>query len=257
MAAKNRKEMTGGSMDFDHQIWDELDKLTQENEIPLREVLESFPIFVRRINLTKLLIYYELFKMSLSLPGDIVECGVYRGNTLCMFAKFFEIFSPANRLNKVIGFDNFKGFESFSVKDGKEVERRGKVIGGWNAGDFKDALIRALEIHTRDSFLPRVPRVELVEGDICKTAKRYVADNPGLRIALLHLNCNLYEPTLAALKAFYPRVVNSGVIVCAEYGMKEWGGESAAIEEYFKGSLPKFQRMPWHNQPTCFFIKEA
>jgi hypothetical protein len=38
--------------------------------------------------------------------------------------------------------------------------------------------------------------------------------------------------------------------------MKEWEGESVAIEEYFNNKLPKFQRLPWHNQPNAFFIKK-
>jgi hypothetical protein len=32
--------------------------------------------------LSKLLARYEIFKMVLNLPGDIVDCGVYRGASL-------------------------------------------------------------------------------------------------------------------------------------------------------------------------------
>jgi hypothetical protein len=32
--------------------------------------------------LSKLLARYEIFKMVLNLPGDIVDCGVYRGTSL-------------------------------------------------------------------------------------------------------------------------------------------------------------------------------
>lgn len=254
-AMKKRAEMTGGATGFDAEVWSEIEAVISENNISIRDVLESFSIFVRRVNLTKLLAFHELIKKTLDLPGDIVECGVYRGNTLLMLAKMIEIYSPGNRLKNVIGFDNFSGFQSFNKKDGGTAARRGKEIGGWNAGDFRDILFKIIEISDRDSFIPRAPRVQLIEGDICRTAKEYVEENPGLRISLLHLNCNLYEPTLSALEAFYPRVVQGGIVVCAEYGMKEWAGESAAIEEYFGNSQPRMQRMTWHSQPNCFFVK--
>ncbi len=256
MKTNYRHEMTGGGSDFDRGLWEEIEKIIESDDIPIRDVLESFPIFTRRINITKMLIYHELFKQTYQLPGDIVECGVYRGNTLLMLAKFLEIYCPGDRIKKIIGFDNFKGFESFNEKDGKSSERRSKVIGGWNSSNFKNILTQMIDIHNRDSYLPRAPRIELIEGDICETAEQYVENNPGIRISFLHLNCNLYEPTLAALKAFYPKVVPGGIIVCAEYGMKEWMGESLAVEEYFNSNMPKLQRYYWHNQPNCFFVKE-
>ena len=251
-----RKEMTGGSSGFDAEIWETLEKIIEDNKIPMRDVLESFSIFIRRVNLSKLLIFHDLFKISLDLPGDIVECGIYRGNTLLMLAKMLEIYSPGNRLKNIIGFDNFQGFTCLSEKDGRESTKRSKVIGGWNSGDFKSALYKIIELNDRDSFLPRAPRVRIIEGDICATAPAFVEENPGLRISLLHLNCNLYEPTMAALKNFYPRVVNGGVVILAEYGMMEWAGENAAIDEYFDDNPPNFQRKTWHGQPNCYFIKK-
>lgn len=36
--------------------------------------------------LGKFLAHYELFKETLHLPGAIVECGVFKGISLCRFA---------------------------------------------------------------------------------------------------------------------------------------------------------------------------
>ena len=41
--------------------------------------------------LSKLFARYEIFKMVLNLPGDIVDCGVYRGASLFSWGNLIEI----------------------------------------------------------------------------------------------------------------------------------------------------------------------
>jgi hypothetical protein len=45
----------------------------------------------------------------LDLPGDLADCGVYRGASLFTWANLFEIFAPHSQ-KVVIGFDTFSGF---------------------------------------------------------------------------------------------------------------------------------------------------
>ena len=58
--------------------------------------------------LGKCVAHYELFKMVNELPGDIVECGVFKGASLLRFASFQDVFGKQER--KVIGFDTFGTF---------------------------------------------------------------------------------------------------------------------------------------------------
>jgi hypothetical protein len=67
---------------------------------------------------------------------------------------------------------------------------------------------------------------------------------------------DLYEPTKAALEAFYPHVVKGGLVVFDEYGLTEWGGESNAVEEYFGDDMPHIQKFPWASLPGGWFVKE-
>src|SRR3984893_15502149 len=53
----------------------------------------------------------EIFKMVLNLPGDIVDCGVYRGASLFSCGNLIKIFAPHSQ-KVVIGFDTFSGFSS-------------------------------------------------------------------------------------------------------------------------------------------------
>jgi hypothetical protein len=238
-------------------VWRDLNDIIAESGIPLQDVLESFAIYARRINITRFLAHYELYKMVQDVPGSIVECGVYQGNSLFAFAKFLEIFHPGDRIRHVIGFDSFQGLRDFRGEDGPFYPNRSKVEGGWSAADFKDAFHKLLDVYHRDSFVPQAKRAFIVEGDILETVPRYVEENPGLRISLLHLDVDIFAPTLCALEHLYPRVVPGGLVVLDEYAMMEWGGESTAFERYFgAGKLPRIRKFPWTSTPGGFFFKE-
>ena len=59
--------------------------------------------------LGKVLTHYELYKMIINLPGDIVEFGVFKGSSLIKWATFRELFENTES-RKVIGFDIFGKF---------------------------------------------------------------------------------------------------------------------------------------------------
>ena len=57
----------------------------------------------------KLLVRYELFKKTLNIPGDIVECGVFKGSGFMYWLKLLKIYSH-NSQKRVLGFDTFSSF---------------------------------------------------------------------------------------------------------------------------------------------------
>src|SRR5258706_16121466 len=76
--------------------------------------------------LSKLLARYELFKRIMSVPGDIIECGVYRGASLFLWANLLEVFAPRSQ-RRVLAFDTFRGFPKRLVlaEDRANAERLG------------------------------------------------------------------------------------------------------------------------------------
>lgn len=249
------RERIGSAYPHDQQMWEEIEGVIKKYNVDLGDVLESFPLYARRINLTHFLMRYELFKLIQDLPGCVVECGVYRGCGLMTWAKLLEIFNPGDRIRKIIGFDNFAGFETLHEKDGADSELRSKSVGGWNPEKYYPELLEHIELFQKDSFIPRAQRIDLVKGDLNVTAPDYVEKNPGLRISLLNIDVDVYEPTLAALKAFYPQVVQGGVIIFDEYAMTEWAGESKAVEEYFGEAMPRLRKFPYSSTPGAYMIK--
>lgn len=58
---------------------------------------------------------YEMFMKTISISGNIVECGVAGGGTLAFFKNLQKEF---NCSRKIWGFDSFEGFSSPNSKDG-------------------------------------------------------------------------------------------------------------------------------------------
>jgi len=218
------------------------------------DLIANLTSFGRRMHIMKAFAHYEVFLKVKDLPGDIVECGVYKGSSLLTFARFLETFCTGDRTRKVLGFDHFRGLADRSEKDGLDA-RVGNTAEGWNPAAFRDTLFALMDAFNADSFVPQRPRIELVDGDVCKTAGAYAAEHSGMRISLLHLDMDLYEPTLAALEAFWPRILTGGVVLFDEYAIREWPGESEAVETFFKGAVPRIEKFGWASAPGGYFVK--
>ncbi len=245
----------GMSTSFDQDIAKRLAKAATDSGLTFGELIELWPGFSRRVNFLKIAALIEVFSLVRDLPGSIVECGVFRGQSLMLFRQLLEVNSPGDSLRKIIGFDTFSGFTSLDEKDGPPDVTRAKVVGGWDSSDFFPILQELINIAQTDSYMPRVNRVELVKGDVRETIPDYVRSTPGLRISLLNLDVDLYEPTLIALEHLYPRVVSGGVVIVDEYAMPGFPGESEALEEFFGSNMPNLKKFSFTATPGAYFIK--
>lgn len=165
-----------------------------------------------------------------------------------------------DKTRKLIGFESFAGFSALSPEDGGEDPAVTRMQGGTNPGAFEKDFMELLEINNADAFAPWAERMTVVKGDARVTIPKYIMENPGLRISLLHIDIDIYEPVSVALEHLYPRVVVGGVVVLDEYAHKDWPGESAALEAYFQQHdipPPNLQTFNWCGTPTTFFVKET
>ena len=242
--------------DFDQEIESKLEALFQDFMLSPLDVLKHFPVFSRRQALKRFLAHAELFRMSMDLPGDIVELGVFRGLGLLTWANLLEAYCMGNRTKTVYGFDNWRGFEAIVDEDGPTDERMHKIVGGYSPADHRRALERAIEIFDSDRFIPQKPRIKLIDGDISESVPEFVNANPGIRISLVHFDCDVYQPTYAALQALWPRVVRGGIVLFDEYAIKEWPGETRAVDE-FMAVHPnlRLKTLKWTNSPAALLTK--
>ena len=194
--------------------------------------------------ISKILAHYELFKMVLDVPGAIVECGVFKGASLARFAMLRDIFgSPYSK--KLIGFDTFGSFPETSFDADRPVRQKFVDTAGQQSISV-DQMMDVLKHKQCDRF------VELVPGDICQTVPRYVRENEALKISLLNLDTDIYEPAVTILECLYPRVEHGGVLILDDYGV--FPGETKAVDEYFRGRDVKIRKFPFCMTP-CYVVK--
>ncbi len=196
------------------------------------ERLQNFSLYTPRQDLTNFLIRYEIFKRVLEIQGSIIECGVLRGGGLMAWAQFSAIFEPTNHQRRVVGFDTFSGFPKLAKQD-RPSESDQARSGGLAVNSY-DHLEQCVELFDMNRFVGHVPKVELVRGDATRTIPDYLRKNPHLIISLLYLDFDIYQPTLAALKHFLPRLPMGAVIAFDELNLKDWSGESIAVLESLK-----------------------
>ena len=234
-----------------------LEHLYEKTRLTVFEMFRNFPVFTPRFNLARFLAHYELFKRVMELPGVIIDLGVYRGASTFTWAKLCEIFCPTDVRKKVYGFDTFTGFESLSQEDSPAPSSQDARPGGYFGGaSIEEDLELAQQAMNQDKHLRHLNRIEFIKGDVMKTVPEFVASQGnGLRVALLNLDLDLYEPTRVSLEHFVPKMVRGGIIILDEYAVAPWGGESKAVDEYFVRTYGKralIKKLTWHSNPSGY-----
>jgi len=222
---------------------------------PLTAV-KNFAVLARRQALKRFLAHVELFKMTLDVPGDIAEFGIFRGLGLLTWANLLESYCIGDRTKVVYGFDNWQGFTGFSDQDSIPLADVGKMVGGFNPARFHEEVLDAIAIFDSDRFIPFKPRIKLIDGNIEETVVKFAQENPGVRFSLVHLDCDLYKPTRAILQAIWDKVTRGGVVIFDEYAIADWPGETAAVDEFLVDkSDVRLRTFAWTNVPGAFLIK--
>ena len=180
-------------------------KNVSNNDIWNSENIYHLKTDTRRIS--KLIYHYEIYKKIISLPGDVVECGVFKGISLTRFLTFREILEN-NNSRKIYGFDVFGKFPKPNNQGDKSFLKRWEK----NAGDGIDAQ-ELNDILLEKKFL----NFELVKGDVKKTIPNLIKQQPHLKISLLHLDMDIYEPTKFVLNKLFSYVVKGGIILIDDY----------------------------------------
>ncbi len=162
------------------------------------------------------------------IPGDFVECGVWRGGSMMVVARTLLGLGERRELHL---FDTFEGMSAPTAEDVALDARRAKDLleasarkpgrGVWCIAGEED--VRA---NVEGTGYPRA-LVRLVRGKVEDTLP---AAAPG-RIALLRLDTDWYESTRHELEHLYPRLSPGGVLLIDDYGY--WKGARKAVDEYF------------------------
>lgn len=205
-------------------------ELTKESQ-SLFDSFNSFILSEDRRVFSKLISRALLYNEVKDIPGDIVECGVFKGTGLYTFLKLKGLYNP-NSSKKVVGFDFFDTdqlISSISNKTDKEaMDVLFKERNFTHETSFKEYLSTKL---IQDGFLNT--DFELVNGDLSITSKEYSENNPGFKISLMYMDVDLEEPTYNALNNLWDNVTKGGIVVFDEYGYNKWS-ESKGVDRFIE-----------------------
>lgn len=157
------------------------------------------------------------------IPGAFAEVGVYRGASCTVI----HALAPGRKLYL---FDTFEGFPE---KDLKGWEHKGGVH--WSKETFTTSVdfVRKRLGDTRN--------VEFRKGYFPDTAKGLENE----RFAFVNLDVDLYNPTLAGLEFFYPRLSRGGYIFVHDYNNPAADrGVSKSLGLFFKDKVEQMVELP-------------
>lgn len=164
------------------------------------------------------------------IPGDIVECGVWKGGSMMAVAHMLVSLGDTDR--HLYLFDTFEGMTAPSAEDiavdGQSAQAlmadsdRADPRSVWCVAPL-ESVKAALSETGYDSA-----RMHFVKGRVEDTVPAQAPD----RIALLRLDTDWYESTRHELEHLYPRLTPGGVLVLDDYG--HWQGARKAVDEYIR-----------------------
>jgi O-methyltransferase len=153
------------------------------------------------------LIAEEIYQKNIT--GNVAELGVYKGD----FAKDINAVFPDK---KFYLFDTFEGFDNRDIA--KEVEA------GFSDGkqDFSDTSVEAVLAKMSN------PGNCIVKKGFFPQSAEGVSDT----FCFVSLDTDLYEPILAGLEFFYPRLSSGGYIFVHDFNNEEYKGARQAVVEF-------------------------
>lgn len=167
-----------------------------------------------------------------SIPGDFVECGVWRGGSVMAMARTLVDLGATEK--RIWLYDTFEGMTAPTDEDVEAVTRvsAAAMLAETEVADGNNVWCVAgradVEANVRSTDYP-FDRFIFVEGDVVTTLSSWVPDS----ISLLRLDTDWYESTRKSLEVLYPRLVVGGVCILDDYG--HWQGARKAVDDYFAG----------------------
>ena len=154
------------------------------------------------------------------VAGDFVECGVYRGGSAGVLGDAL-MNSPIPR--RLWLYDSFEGMPKASEKD----DAHSHAIESQYVGSEDQArrILHKLRV-AQDKFT-------IVRGRFEQTFSSVTAKP----VALLHVDCDFYEPVKLTLETFYPHVVKGGFVIFNDYG--SFQGCRTATDEFLAAKAIK------------------
>ncbi len=142
--------------------------------------------------------------------GSLAEVGVYKGNSASLLSHYAREYA-----RRIYLCDTFDGFDPSQFEDDFS---EGKIAA------FKDA-----GLHIAQSRVAPHDGVRWVKGMFPDSVTEEMRQDS---FAFVHLDCDIYAPTLSGLDFFWPRLERGGLVFIHDYASGYWPGAAKAVDEF-------------------------
>ncbi|MGR9105936.1 MAG: TylF/MycF/NovP-related O-methyltransferase [Gammaproteobacteria bacterium] len=173
---------------------------------------------------------HQLLRMVADIPGDTAECGVYKGAgsyLICLANRENQKFARTHYI-----FDSFEGLSEPLDCDG----------GHWKQGDLSSPL------ESLQNGLSDFQAFSIHKGWIPSRFQ----DIEARSFCFVHIDVDLFRPTLDSIEFFYPRMNHGGIILCDDYGCTSCPGATSAVDQFLEDKIEKMVAL---SDGGGFFIK--
>lgn len=151
---------------------------------------------------------------ALSVPGDFVECGVYKG----LYSSMMTACLDFERQDKTLYlYDTFSGLDENWSAD----HEREKVEVGYHWSGVEELV--------RDKF-SRYSNVKVIKGVVPEILDRISPE----KISFLHLDMNAAQAEIAALDKFAERLTDGAIVLMDDFGRHENKYLCLELEEWWR-----------------------
>ncbi len=191
-------------------------------------------------NILNAVYWNNFFQLVHGLDGDIVECGVGRGRsllTLLSLESYYRTFS-SYAPRTILALDSFEGFPEPAPEDSSP---RNPKKGEWSSSpnnDFKYSSEALKKIISNAGIPDSTTRdLQIIKGFFKDSLPKVSSE----KIAILHLDSDLYHSVKDPLLALADKMVPGGIIVIDDYLLADdnqasepFPGARLAIEEFLE-----------------------
>ncbi|MAV82973.1 MAG: hypothetical protein CMI90_05890 [Pelagibacteraceae bacterium] len=174
--------------------------------------------------------HYSLLNIAMNILEknnyeNFAECGCWKGHSSYSISL---ILNKYNFNKKFYIFDSFEGglpvkkSADYSPKRYKQSKNDALKQQKHFASDFKEV----------SNLFKNFEFIKIYEGWIPAVFNK-IND---VKFSFVHIDVDLYQPTLDSLKYFFPKLIKGGIIVCDDYNYSDFPGAKKAVDEFLKSN---------------------
>lgn len=192
-----------------NEIWEKVRKYTMTDKKRVNGLINS--------------IEYILEK---DIPGDFVECGVWRGGSVMAMILVLQKYE---KTRKIWLYDTFDGMSEPTKEDNHKGKHAQTMM---EKNSFIKCIASIDYVKKGISQLNYQGEIQYVQGKVEDT----IPETTPKSISLLRLDTDWYESTAHELTHLYPLLKNEGIMIVDDYNF--WDGSTKAVNEYLSPSQP-------------------